>query len=82
MNVQQLREALQELEAQGLGKVDVTFTYGYGDYWNTAVAAEVKEVVSANVKYSEYHQMDKVVDYDTEDEGQVPAGARSVVMLG
>jgi hypothetical protein len=46
------------------------------------VAADVKEVVSANVKYSEYHSMDKVVDYDADDEGQVPDGATEVVILG
>lgn len=82
MNVTQLREMLQDLEAQGKGEIEVAFSYNYGDYWRTSVAATVHTVEEATVKYSEYHSMDKVVEDDADDEGAVPEGARTVVMLG
>ena len=81
MKVSQLREMLQALEAEGKGELEVRFSYNYGDYWSTNVAAGVDSVEEGTVEYSEYHQMDKVVEYDAEDEGQLPAGAASVILL-
>ena len=84
MNVTQLREMLQDLEAQGKGQMEVQTSYNYGDYWRTQVAQGVDTVEEAHVEYSEYHSMDKLVTWDDEDDeyGAVPEGARAVVMLG
>lgn len=84
MNVTQLREMLQDLEAQGKGEMDVQFAYNYGDHWRTQVASTIDTVEEAFVKHSEYHSMDKVVEWDEEDEdyGTVPEGARAVIILG
>jgi hypothetical protein len=85
MNVTQLREMLQELEAQGKGEMEVQTSYNYGDYWRTQVAQCVDSVEEATVVYSEYHSMDKVVEFDEqedEDYGVVPEGARAVIILG
>jgi hypothetical protein len=47
------------------------------------VAAAVDKIEIAKVVYSEYHQMDKVVDSDDEEDGEnvVVPGARSIVLL-
>ena len=82
MNVRELREQLQALEAQGMGELDVKFTYNYGDHWSTMVAADVANVETAMVKYSEYHSMDKVVDRDEDEDQQTPEDERAVVVLG
>lgn len=84
MNVTQLREMLQDLEAQGKGEMDVQFSYNYGDYWRTQVAVSVDTVEEAFVTHSDYHSMDKLVTWDDEDEdyGAVPEGARTVIILG
>lgn len=80
MNVRELREQLQALEAQGMGELDVKFTYNYGDHWNTQVAADVESIETGMVKYSEYHSMDKVLDSDEED--FAPEDARCIILLG
>jgi hypothetical protein len=83
MNVRELREMLQELEAQGKGEMEVQTSYNYGDYWRTQVAQGVDTVEEATVTYSEYHSMDKVVDAEDDDGEAVAAeGTRTVVMLG
>jgi hypothetical protein len=55
MNVRELREHLQALEAGGKGELTIKFAYNYGDHWNTRVAADIDTVDTAMVKYSEYH---------------------------
>ena len=81
MNVKQLREMLQDLEAQGKGEMEVLTSYSSGDYWRTTVAQPVDCAEEAIVKYSEYHSMDKVVEYDADDEGQPAEDSRTVIML-
>jgi hypothetical protein len=68
MNVRELREALEALERDGKGDMDVMSTYNYGDYWHTTVAARIDGTAEETVKYSQYHQMDKLVDYDAEED--------------
>lgn len=80
MNVRELREALQALEAQGQGAMDVKFSYNYGDHWSTQVAADIDTIETGLVKYSEYHSMDKV--NDSEEEDFSPEDTRCVVLLG
>jgi hypothetical protein len=83
MNVTQLREMLEDLEAQGKGEMEVLTSYNYGDYWRTQVAQGVDAVEEATVVYSEYHSMDKVVDTEDDDGEAVAAeGTRTVIMLG
>jgi hypothetical protein len=83
MNVTQLREMLEDLEAQGKGEMEVLTSYNYGDYWRTQVAQGVDSVEEATVVYSEYHSMDKVVDAEDDDGEAVAAeGTRTVIMLG
>jgi hypothetical protein len=62
----------------------VHFQYNYGDYWRTQVAPGVDEVNEGEVKYSDYHQLDKVVEYDSErDERDVSEqDTRNVILLG
>ena len=56
--------------------------------WKTEVAAEIGTIINSDVEYSEYHRMDKVVEYDDEreldDEEHEIAKARrrTVCLLG
>jgi len=67
MTVQDLINSLQQEDPQA----NVHIAYKYGDHWNTTVAPSVREVQECAVKRSEYHQMDKLADYD--DEGTTRA---------
>ena len=42
--------------------MQVRFMYNYGDYTRTQVAAEIRCVEEGQVKHSDYHAMDKVVE--------------------
>lgn len=64
MNVKELIEQLQRMPQDA----EVKFAYNYGDYWRTQVAADVTRCDTGEVTYSEYHQMDKIVEYDAERE--------------
>ena len=60
---------------------EVHFEYGYGDYWRTTVAPKVSQVEMGFVKYSDYHQMPKVVEPDYDDEDADMEGT-PVVLIG
>jgi hypothetical protein len=64
MNVKELIDHLRTYP----DNTEVLFVYNYGDYWKTDVAGTIDNVEEGEVTYSEYHRMDKVVDYDAEDE--------------
>jgi hypothetical protein len=78
MTVQELMNQLGFMDPNA----EVHFQYSYGDHWHTQVAPSVNHVEEGIVKYSSYHQMDKVVevDYDDEDAGEVEG--KPVVLLG
>ena len=78
MNVRELREVLESLEAEGKGELSIKFSYNYGDHWSTRVAADVNTVETAIVKYSDYHQMQVI---DNAEEDFTPEDARCVVIL-
>jgi hypothetical protein len=63
---------------------EVHFSYGYGDHWRTEVAPAVSSVADGVVEYSDYHQMDKLVDdedcYD-EETGDYKESVRRVVVI-
>jgi hypothetical protein len=48
--------------------MEVKFAYNFGDYWKTEVASNVRDIDEGQVRYSSYHRMDKVTDYDDEDD--------------
>lgn len=62
-----VRELITQLEQFG-DDMEVRFTYNYGDYWKTTVAADVRNVDTGHVKHSDYHQMDAVVDMNEEQQ--------------
>jgi hypothetical protein len=62
MTVKELREQLERMPDD----FEVKFAYDYGDYWNTMVCPTVESVDTASYIRSDYHRMDKVVDYDEE----------------
>jgi len=72
MTVNELKELLEQFD----GDMEVKFSYPFGDYWNTQVAADIENVEEGYVKYSDYHRMDKI-DNDS-DEGD---NSRLVVLL-
>jgi len=82
MKVSELIELLQ-MEDQD---ADVHFSYNYGDHWRTQVAPTVDSVEEGVVKYSSYHNMDKIEDDEDElfdeDTGDYKEGVRKVVVLG
>ena len=71
MKVKDLIEILQEYDES----MDVHISYGYGDHWRTQVAPKVGYVEEADVEYSDYHQMDKLVDSHDEEH-------RTVLVIG
>ncbi len=80
MLVKELIEILGRYDQEA----DVHFAYGYGDHWRTTVAPAISQVFDGVVEYSNYHQMDKLVEdedcYD-EDTGDYKAGIRKVVVI-
>jgi hypothetical protein len=80
MQVKELIEILGRYDQEA----DVHFAYGYGDHWRTTVAPVISQVFDGVVQYSDYHQMDKLVEdedcYD-EDTGDYKAGIRKVVVI-
>lgn len=60
-------ELIEEL--QGCNpNAKVHFAYNYGDHWRTEVAPTVDVVEMGMVKFSDYHRMPKVVEYDQDDD--------------
>jgi hypothetical protein len=80
MQVKELIEILSRYDQEA----DVHFAYGYGDHWRTTVAPAISQVFDGVVQYSDYHQMDKLVEdedcYD-EDTGDYKADIRKVVVI-
>ena len=62
MTVQELIQSLEGFDPN----MEVKFAYNYGDYWGTEVASRIGDVDEGQVRYSDYHRMDKVTDYDDE----------------
>lgn len=76
MKVSELRELLEGFDPDA----EVHFTYDSGDYWHTRVAPVVSTVDAGWIKHSVYHNQPEVTGEDL-DEGEVPEGGRSVVLL-
>ena len=66
---------------QGMDPNDeVHFSYNARDYWNTQVAPKVDTVYESNVRYDDYHGMDKIQD-DEEDDIILDSSFRRVVVI-
>jgi hypothetical protein len=81
MLVKELIEQLGYMDQEA----EVHFAYNYGDHWRTQVAPKVRDVSESVVKYSDYHNMDKIeTDEDElfdEETGDYKAGVRRVVVI-
>jgi hypothetical protein len=64
MTVKELMNTLEDFDEN----MEVKFAYNFGDYWGTEVASNITEIDEGQVRYSDYHRMDKVTDYDDEDD--------------
>ena len=64
MKVSELIEMLKDFDEDA----QVHFNYGYGDYWRTQVAPAVCQVFDGMVVYSDYHQMDKLIEDDSDED--------------
>jgi hypothetical protein len=60
---------------------EVHFSYNARDYWNTQVAPKVDTVYQSNVRYDDYHGMDKIQDDDQEDDIILDSTVRRVVVI-
>ena len=81
MKVSELIEQLQSMDPE----LEVHYAYNYGDHWRTEVAPKVGRVSEGTVDYSDYHQMDKIVEYEEdlydEETGDYKEGIRRVIVL-
>ena len=66
MKVKELIERLEDFNPEA----EVHFSYTYGDYWRTEVAPKVYSLDEGMIVYSDYHQMDKLIEDDS-DENEV-----------
>jgi hypothetical protein len=64
MTVKKLIDLLQDFDEN----MEVKFAYNFGDYWRTEVANDITEIDESQVRYSDYHRMDKVVDDENDEE--------------
>jgi hypothetical protein len=64
MTVKELMNTLEDFDPN----MEVKFAYNFGDYWGTEVANNVTEIDEGQVRYSDYHRMDKVVDDENDEE--------------
>jgi hypothetical protein len=80
MLVKELIEELKYLNQDA----EVHFEYNYGDHWRTQVAPRVTSIDEGVVEFSEYHRMDRMVDYEEcydEETGDFRSDVRRVVVL-
>jgi len=66
MTARELMDQLSEFD----GNEEVYFEYNYGDYWNNHVAESVGGVHTKFIKWSDYHNSNKIVDEDQVDEDE------------
>jgi hypothetical protein len=78
-----VRELIEELKYLNQD-AEVHFEYNYGDHWRTQVAPRVTSIDEGVVEFSEYHRMDRMVDYEEcydEETGDFRSDVRRVVVL-
>jgi hypothetical protein len=76
MKVKELVELLKYYDQEA----EVFYTYNYGDYWRTQVASKVRDAVTGQVTWSEYHRMHKIVEEDYDAEEDVREGKEVVII--
>ena len=78
MTVQQLRDQLDMMIADGNGEMEVMYSYNYGDHWRTTVCGSITCLDVMPVVYSEYHQMDKLdEEYDDMDADELDQDSKT-----
>jgi hypothetical protein len=77
MKVSELIEQLGFMDPDA----EVHFSYNYGDHWRTEVAPKVRECAIGMVKYSDYHNMDKVAGYWEDEEEEDTVTGKEVVLI-
>jgi len=78
MRVKDLMQELENFDPES----EVVFSYCYGDYWSTVVAAPVDNIEQGFVTYSAYHQQDKIVEMDDDEMDSDDERVRQVVVIG
>ena len=58
-----VKELIAKLQMED-GEAEACIAQPSHDYWGSTCAREVNNIELANVTWSEYHRMNKVVDYD------------------
>jgi hypothetical protein len=69
-------ELIAELECYDADS-EVHFAYGAGDYWRTVLAPKVMRVFEGEVVHTDYHDTDKLVVSDPDEDDEV----RTVVVI-
>lgn len=62
-------ELIAELQ-QYNPETPVLIGYDYGDHWHSQVTPDIDDVQELNIKYSDYHRMNKI---DDEEESEFKA---------
>jgi hypothetical protein len=58
--------------------IEVKFAHPSHDYWRTELASDIDSITEEQVKYTEYHRQDKIVDTEY---GEEVEGARTVLVI-
>lgn len=61
-----VEQVISELEQFPMD-MEVKFSYNFGDYWKTEVASDINSIDVKLVKYSSYHNMDKIAEDEEDD---------------
>lgn len=62
-------------------EMTVHTAYDFGDYWNTQVAPKVGQVEPAQVAWSEYHCMPRIVEREDDDQDAYDAKTLETVLV-
>jgi hypothetical protein len=73
MKVSELIEQLSHYDEDA----EVHMAYGAGDYWRTTLAPKVMRVFEGEVVHTDYHDTDKLVVSDPDEDDEV----RTVVVI-
>jgi len=61
-----------------LPNIEVKFGHPSHDYWRTELASDIDSITEEQVKFTAYHNKDKVVDTEY---GEKVEGARTVLLI-
>jgi hypothetical protein len=58
--------------------VEIMFAHPAHDHWRTELASKIDSITEEQVKYTEYHRQDKVVEFEY---GEEVEDARTVLVI-